>query len=305
MPSLLVFLTTSQCPLECAHCIVDSSPRRSDYLNVDRVLGWIDDAASLGVSTVGFSGGEPFMRPAELRSFVERAHSRNLKTVVITSGFFAHSERNALRVLEPFADVSMLGISADAFHQEFTRLENVRNVIRAARALGIARIEVQVAYLNKNEVDHVRAELDADNNDVIVRGQVIWPVGRAASMSGSMPAALRSIDDLDLQCPMVGPVVTPTGGVKGCCSALLDLGEDNPLALGDLATQSLSDIFEAASTDTYYNSLKMFGLQPVVNALRASEVFSLQAGYTDVCHLCHDIHSDPLARQHLREMFRP
>jgi hypothetical protein len=39
---------------------------------------------------------------------------------------------------------------------------------------------------------------------------------------------------------MGAPVITPDGKMKGCCSALLNLGDDNPLILGDLQTLTLS-----------------------------------------------------------------
>ncbi|HEX7660536.1 MAG TPA: radical SAM protein [Pseudonocardiaceae bacterium] len=53
---------TGTCQLECSHCYAESGPRGthgemsgSDWCRV------IDDAASLGVQTVQFIGGEPTM----------------------------------------------------------------------------------------------------------------------------------------------------------------------------------------------------------------------------------------------------
>jgi hypothetical protein len=289
----LAFLITLQCPLACPHCIVDSNPRRTEKLDTDLVLQLIDEAATLGIETIGFTGGEPFLRPHDLGRFFDRCTMHGMKTIIITSAFFARSEDHAYRTLEPFSGLYMLWISTDDYHQQFTRISNVRHAIRAAKRLRMDRIEIQVAYLDDGAVDVVRAELGEDADGVDVRGQVVWPVGQAAQLLRGSENALVPVEDLDLRCPMYGPVVTPDCKVKGCCSSLLNLGDRNPLVLGDVSQESLSTIVEGARSHGYYNFLKVFGLVPILSFLRQQQLSDkIKPGYTDVCHLCHDIHSD-------------
>src|SRR6185436_13716659 len=51
------------CNLESTHCLVDSSPRNTSMLFLDRatVRAYLQEADSLGVKEVYFTGGEPFL----------------------------------------------------------------------------------------------------------------------------------------------------------------------------------------------------------------------------------------------------
>lgn len=53
------------CNLECAHCLVDSSPRNRSMLFLDRatVQAYLQEADILGVKEIYFTGGEPFLHP--------------------------------------------------------------------------------------------------------------------------------------------------------------------------------------------------------------------------------------------------
>jgi hypothetical protein len=273
-------------------------------LDADLTLQIIDDAATLGIKTIGFTGGEPFVRPRDLRRFFDRVVGYGMETIIITSAFFATSEAMAFRMLEPFANVSMLGLSTDLYHQQFTSIEKVRCAIRAAKLLKIRRIEVQVAFLDPSSVERVREQLGSDADEVLIRAQVVWPIGQAEELIRGSESALVAVDDLDLACPMFGPVVTPDGKVKGCCSSLLHLKDENPLILGDLSREALGEVLKRAEGNGYYTFLKEFGLYPIVRVLRRSDHSgSLKASYTDVCHLCHDIHSNPHARKFLVNEF--
>jgi len=53
------------CNLECTHCLVDSSPRNTSMLFLDRatVQAYLHEADLLGVKEIYFTGGEPFLHP--------------------------------------------------------------------------------------------------------------------------------------------------------------------------------------------------------------------------------------------------
>src|SRR5467141_1816475 len=133
LPKNLIFLTTLRCPLECQHCIVDSNPRRQETIELGLLERLIEEANELGVSTIGFTGGDPFIRRSELLRATTRAIELGMRVVVISSAFWAKSLQEARRVLEPFSKLYMLGLSTDGYHQRFTSLDHIRNAIRAAK----------------------------------------------------------------------------------------------------------------------------------------------------------------------------
>jgi len=92
-PMALLAEVTHRCPLQCPYC--------SNPLQLDRVAGeldtasWcrvLDEAASLGVLQVHFSGGEPLVR-RDLASLVGHAARAGLYTNLITSAVLLGQER--------------------------------------------------------------------------------------------------------------------------------------------------------------------------------------------------------------------
>src|SRR5258707_1868876 len=97
-PMALLAEVTHRCPLQCPYC--------SNPLELDRVAGeldtesWcrvLDEAASLGVLQVHFSGGEPLVR-RDLASLVGHAARAGLYTNLITSAVLLDQERLDARV---------------------------------------------------------------------------------------------------------------------------------------------------------------------------------------------------------------
>lgn len=302
----LAFVLTLKCPLACSHCIVDSNPHRTERLAADVVMNLIKEAAALGVTTIGFTGGEPFLRRKELAQFHAIAKGLALNTIIITSAFFATTEAAALATLAPVSSVNVLGISTDTYHQQYTHRDNTLFAIRAAKQLGIAQIELQVTYGSISDLDATLMSLEPDVQDVAVRKQPLWPVGQARTLLRECSDILVPLELLDLTCPMVGPIVTPDKRVHGCCSSLLALGTDNPVLLGSLATERLQSIATSMSSHSHYQLLKRFGLRPLLTVLNAKGLSErLRHSYTDACHLCHHIHSEPLLRTAVSEALQP
>jgi pyrroloquinoline quinone biosynthesis protein E len=86
--SLLCELTY-RCNLQCPYCYNPlNMGRPSDELSGAEWLSVIDQAVDLGVLQIGFSGGEPTLRPAELVALTERATQLGAYTNLITQGTF-------------------------------------------------------------------------------------------------------------------------------------------------------------------------------------------------------------------------
>lgn len=92
--------TNDACNLTCTHCLVSSSPDGSKGLPSERLLALIDEAKSLGVERVYFTGGEPFLRK-DLPALVSRVTEHHgLELIVLTNGtLFDHPVYRAM--LEP------------------------------------------------------------------------------------------------------------------------------------------------------------------------------------------------------------
>ena len=111
--------TNDSCNLSCTHCLVSSGPTGSAGLPTDALLAVIDEAKSLGVERVFFTGGEPFLRK-DLPVLVERVtRQHGLELIILTNAtLFEHPAYRAM--LEPMDrqkvrfQVSIDGANAEA-----------------------------------------------------------------------------------------------------------------------------------------------------------------------------------------------
>ena len=88
-PRSLLCELTYRCNLQCPYCYNPLNlGRPSDELKADAWLSVIDQATDLGVVQIGFSGGEPTLRPRELVAMTRRATERGAYTNLITQGTF-------------------------------------------------------------------------------------------------------------------------------------------------------------------------------------------------------------------------
>lgn len=94
-PLSLVAELTYRCPLRCPYCSNPLNYRDPEYrqeLTTQQWLEVIRQAATLGVLQLGFSGGEPLLRP-DLDSLVEAAATAGLYTSLITAGNLLSADR--------------------------------------------------------------------------------------------------------------------------------------------------------------------------------------------------------------------
>ncbi|MBL8967097.1 MAG: radical SAM protein [Spirochaetaceae bacterium] len=116
-PEEIIFAPTARCNLRCAHCRVTRVP---DELDAASAIAFMEDCAARGVERVGFSGGEPFLRPDFLREVSSAAVGLGLLfDRLMTNGVWWRDEAELTEVLGGLADAGFdgkLGLSVDAYH---------------------------------------------------------------------------------------------------------------------------------------------------------------------------------------------
>ena len=150
------------CNLACSHCFISCSPtnRTHEYLDLETVRTYLEEAASLGVKEYYFTGGEPFLNPdmeAILALTLEVGPAN-----VLTNGLLLDPERCArLAALAKASDYSLdLRISMDGYDAEsndpirgegtFERiLEGARNLHRAGLSPVLTVTEVHSENASK------------------------------------------------------------------------------------------------------------------------------------------------------------
>ncbi len=135
----LHFLLTYQCIFECEHCFVWGSPAQGGTFTLEQIRKVLDQTRDVKtIKSIYFEGGEPFLYYPILVESVKLAHRLGFKTGIVTNGYWANSEDDAVEWLKPFKGiVSDLSISSDLYHYEQKLSRQSQNIKAAAGRLGI------------------------------------------------------------------------------------------------------------------------------------------------------------------------
>lgn len=76
---------TDRCNLTCPHCYSAAGKKSGAELGREECLRIIDDMAELGVQVIGWTGGEPLLRP-DLEEFISYAETRGIWSTITTNG---------------------------------------------------------------------------------------------------------------------------------------------------------------------------------------------------------------------------
>jgi MoaA/NifB/PqqE/SkfB family radical SAM enzyme len=92
LPARLWIYTNYDCNLSCSYCLVSSSPRAERRgIGLARAIQLLDEARALGVTSVFFTGGEPFILP-EIYAMIAHA-TPHFATTVLSNAMILRGKR--------------------------------------------------------------------------------------------------------------------------------------------------------------------------------------------------------------------
>ena len=280
----LHLLLTYQCNLECDHCFVWGSPWQTGTMTLEIVGHILRQAQELGtIRWIYFEGGEPFLYYAALLKGVQEAAHMGFQVGVVSNGYWATAEDDALESLRPLAGlIQDLSISSDLYHWDEKLSGQAAFASAAAGRLGIPVGLISIAPVEATEVTAAAGQLPEAESGVMVRGRATEKlVGRAARHPWYHMAQCPYED---LQEP--GRLhVDPFGNLHIC----------QGISIGNLFSSSLSQISET------YNAAQHPITGPLLEGGPAELIrrygLTPEESYVDACHLCYE------ARRALRGRF--
>jgi MoaA/NifB/PqqE/SkfB family radical SAM enzyme len=116
---VLMLHLLGRCNLECAHCYMEGSPRRSERLPLDAVLGAVGECSALGIGSLSVTGGEPLLYPHLERVLrAARTAAPGLEITLCTNGTLLTTRHAArLKALDVRLNISVDG--RPEFHDRF------------------------------------------------------------------------------------------------------------------------------------------------------------------------------------------
>jgi MoaA/NifB/PqqE/SkfB family radical SAM enzyme len=277
-------LLTYQCNLECEHCFVWGSPWQSGTMTLSGVRELLKQSRDLGTVTwFYFEGGEPFLYYPILLKCVREAFSMGFQVGIVSNGYWATDEEDALENLMPFQGlVQDLSISSDRFHWSEEESQRVGNMRRAAERLGIPVGVISIAQPDALDAPSAEGQLPLGESAVMFRGRAAQTLVSRAS---------HEPWDRFTECPFENlrepgrMHVDPLGYVHIC----------QGISLGNIFHQPLLEICESYDADTHPITGPLLRAGPV-GLIREYDLPHDEA-YADACHLCDQ------ARRRLRQRF--
>jgi len=317
-PSHLTILPTYRCTAACAQCCFESNPHVEGRIPIERILGYIDQAARdfPTLKLVVFSGGECFLLRDDLDSAIARAASRNLATRCVTNGYWATSKRAARERIAPLyeAGLTELNFSTGDDHQKFVPFERIVWGATAAAEFGIhalvvvegrkeARFTMEDVLRNPELSDFLtsspaRSRLDLLNN-IWIPFQDDGPITQADEVYRTRERLERfqGCDNV-----LENMVITPHEQLASCCG--LTFEHIAEMKLGDARVRSLRELYDGQLDDFIKVWLRVDGPEKIFAfATEKDPGIRFPDGATHPCQTCAGLFLNRRVRDVLQEHY--
>jgi organic radical activating enzyme len=292
-------MLTYRCTVSCPHCIVEAGPHRKTEMDLGHAVTWIEQAKNYRnghIKGLALTGGEPFYNLENLTQISAYGKSLGFIVSAVTNAFWAATRDMARDVLSKLPAIQMISISTDVYHQKSIPFENVKNAVAAAKELG-RLYNIAVCTDNENDlqfrkiIEDLRAIGETDN----VRISTIFPVGRAQKRARYFNYTSTS-EPPPGACSMASsPVIFPDGRVTACIGPPLTLPPVQPMSLGNLYLEPLSEVLNRSELNPVLHTVRVWGPHKLVSLLRQHGFDALlPKEYIDncPCDVCYKLLSD-------------
>ncbi len=159
MPLRVMFELTYECNFRCKHCYIPEKYRRqyrSRQLKTERVFDTIRQLKDAGCLYLGFTGGEPLVRPDIMR-ILAFAKKQGFQVIVYSNGsLFTHKAVDQIADIQPNkVDITIPGMSNSVF-ERITGMPGSRDaVFGGIRLLHQHKISLgfKTCFLNENHAE--------------------------------------------------------------------------------------------------------------------------------------------------------
>jgi len=285
---------TWTCPFACGHCITESSPTAVGRMTPQQALRYLPAISRLSPA-VTFTGGEPMLYGDDILKLTRRAASLGLEVRLVTGVGWATDGAKTRRSLQELAEAGLcaIGISWDAYHEEFAPQEQVLMVVQFAIEAGL-RVRIRTVITADGQADQSGAIFQ--HMPIEFESIPLIRLGRAATLPQ------RCFNWYDTpprgRCEMLFmPNLEPDGTVCACCGPGHFSRETSPLVLGNADEEPLDGLLVRAASDPYLKTIFLLGPYGLYHLLRTHPVgrerFLPRSRYTGPCELCLDISNSP------------
>ncbi|GAA3275770.1 radical SAM protein [Dactylosporangium vinaceum] len=215
----LYMVYTLGCNAACDHCLVESSPRRREKLDLDVAKELLRVGAQFGKNFLDLGGGEIMLFPDEVYELARTAADLGYYVSINTNGFWGRTPERARAVVEELqqAGVGAIFPSASAYHLAYVSIDRLKHIRQACRDLGMV-YELNWVRSHRPETDaFIQTEMELDSETIFPNS--LTTAGNDAGTIEALKLVYgSSVPDDIADCGSLQLGVNPHGHVIGTCS---------------------------------------------------------------------------------------
>lgn len=323
----ITFITTERCNAECAHCLMECSPKKKHTLSHAQMRNVIDSYRKKHLlSQVIFSGGEPTLLGDELLKTISYCASLGIMTRMVTNCFWAKNDSAAERMLKTLRSSGLdeINISLDDYHAEYVPAENVLRVWELTKPMDFISVvlancsEPGNRYTPESILSLIHEDVrlfdrrDGKIHDIPLPSQTgttrllccsaLQKTGRASEKLTDAHNWLLPLEQLRGGCPDACSDVCVSFdnhlwmccGIRCADSAIFDFGS--------ISDSGFDACTEAAADSVIVNAFHYLGpalLAEFIHTVEPSIIFPIE--FHNCCEICAAIQQNPEAVNVLRK----
>lgn len=281
----LGFTIHRACNASCDICCFSSGPDCQEKLNVSRIKEYIDESKSIEeITTIAFTGGEPFLDYNLLVDLIQYAKSADKKVNTVTNGYWASNYEKAYERLAYLKGCGLdyLSLSHDAYHKKYIKTENIRNILRATTKLEIPT-SLAIVKIKDEKIGTIIDEIGNDIYTASIKVGPCLPVGRA-SESFSDGQFDRSIETDKARCAYGGNlVICYDGTIYPCCSQVI---VNTGLGIGNFVDISLKEAMKKLKNNALLYFLRNADMKFYSDFAKENLGMDIPDRIVNPCELC-------------------
>ncbi|MBB5226433.1 4Fe-4S cluster-binding domain-containing protein [Treponema ruminis] len=304
-PEEIIFAVTTACNLHCPHCFVNRNPFNLKAEDAVNFLKSVNDSPDSSIEKVGFSGGEPFLRPDFLCQVIKAAIDMDFMfDRIMTNGDWWKNEEDLRTTLQKVYDAGYdgkIGLSYDTFHAQSE--ERIASFIQTVWDIfGSDAVEIQSVKSEGESgsgttqmLKSLAKKLNLSYEEEISKsglgiatlsdGEHFLPayIQTESYQAGDIRAWKDKSWFKDQHCAEMGQIlfVHATGDIAPCCGFA---NENKPLFIGKI-TDTFDDVLKNAGQSRMIKICYEEGLSSQIKILK--ELGKLPEGKTcDICTFC-------------------
>ncbi|MBL8150294.1 MAG: radical SAM protein [Blastocatellia bacterium] len=288
----ILFNIVEQCNIRCRHCGYADS-KRAAVSEEDELIDWAIQAVEYGIPHIIFTGGEPFMQFPLLKRSVEAVHKHGGNSGVFTNSLWGKTLESARETIKQLPGLTHLYLSTDIYHLEFVPIENILNVISAARELSIPRVIICITHTSEEDKEMITSYFTKDLDYINFHYGKVIPSPQVQNLVPDAYDCMHEFipNNFSHHCFLHTPLVNANGTLSTCHIGKVETHLDiksSPYYLGNLKEEKLKDIFDRSEQNAVYQFLRTYGPKGLVNTLLTSpmEKELKDQCFSCDCHMC-------------------